>query len=80
MNKKSHKNYLTNGASNQPKLYTIKQLCERFNISRQRVAIWAKRGYIDYIRDGRRMLIPETEIPTFIRRIKGWELLTGENK
>ena len=76
----SQKNYEATNAIEQPKLYTVRELCERFHISRQRVDRWRKMGYIDIVKDGRRTLIPETEIPTFIRRLKGWELLFGGDK
>jgi len=63
------------------KTYTISELSRKFNIKSNRILQWLHRGHIEGEKDKEgKWQILETEIPTFIRKIKGWELLTGENK
>ena len=81
MKQMSQKNYLENTALEQSKTYTLPELAKKFNINYWRIYRWLERGHIEGEQDEKgQWHILETELPTFERRLKGWELLFGGDK
>lgn len=52
---------------NKQKFYSIKDYCKICHISRRTVYRWIKSNQIVAGKSGKKWLIPESEIPTFLR-------------
>jgi excisionase family DNA binding protein len=51
-----------------PKFVTYKEIGKRFQVSRQTVTEWVRKGYFRRIKAGRKNLVPLEEINNFINR------------
>lgn len=60
------------------KYFTVKELAERFRVSRQAVYDWINEGKLRAIRVGVRVRIPESALIEFIRPIEPGEHVTEE--
>lgn len=61
------------------KYYTVKEVADRFRVSRQAVYDWIQDGKLSAIRVGERVRIPESALASFVRAVVPGERLEDES-
>jgi excisionase family DNA binding protein len=58
--------------------YTVREVAERFKVSRQSVYDWIREGRLRAVKLGNRTRIPESALEEFVRRVEPDEQLDAE--
>ena len=58
--------------------YTVREVAERFKVSRQSVYDWISEGRLRAVKIGNRTRIPESALEEFVRRVQPGEQLDAE--
>jgi excisionase family DNA binding protein len=59
--------------------YTVKEVAERFKVSRQSVYDWISEGRLRAVKVGNRTRIPQSALEAFVQQIEPGEPLEAEN-